>query len=174
MTAVRRTLVRIAIVATLGAASLGCPHEDQFDGAVYHNGRLSFRAGPIPSTWQRLKMDGPLLAFHDTTSNGSVDVYAKCGEDRLDTSLLALRTQLLIGFTETNFREEKVVPFDDREALRTVIDAKLDGVPMSLDIYVYKKNGCVYDLVYVARPQRFDSGVQSFESFVAGFSALGG
>ena len=160
--------------ASIAFGVLGCPHEDQFDGAVYHAGRLSFRAGPVPSTWKRIDMDGPLLAFHDTQSNGSVDVYAKCGEDRLDTSLIALRTQLLIGFTETNFKDEKVVPFDKREALRTVMDAKLDGVPMSLDIYVYKKNGCVYDIVYVARPQNFDQGVQAFESFVAGFAALGG
>ena len=169
-----RRFAPFAVVVACACALLGCPHEDQFDGTVYHAGRLSFRAGPVPSTWKRLDIDGPLLAFHDTTSNGSIDVNAKCGEDQLDTSLIALRTQLLIGFTETNFREEKVVPFDRREALRTVLDAKLDGVPMSLDIYVYKKNGCVYDIVYVARPQRFDQGLDAFESFVAGFSALGG
>ena len=37
-----------------------------------------------------------------------------------------------------------------------MLRAKLDGVPMSYDIFVEKKNGCVYDLVYVGRPDAFD------------------
>lgn len=168
-----RALAVVALIFASSIGSIGCPHTDEFDGTIFHAGRLSFRAGPVSSSWERVQLDGPLLTFHDRASNGSIDVYAKCGEDRLDTSLVALRTQLLIGFTERTFREEKVVPFDRREALHSIVDAKLDGVPVSLDLYVYKKNGCVYDIVYVARPQSFESGVQSFEAFAAGFSAVG-
>ncbi|GAC1357762.1 MAG: hypothetical protein NVSMB47_10840 [Polyangiales bacterium] len=173
MTAGLRTL--LALVVLSGAPfALGCPHPDAFDGHVFHDGRRSFRTGPIPASWERLRLDGPLLAFHDGANHGSVDVYAQCGKDALDTSLVALRTQLLIGFTERNLHDEKLVSLDRREALRTVVDAKLDGVPVTLDVFVLKKDGCVYDLVYVASPGAFPSGVQAFESFVAGFEALGG
>ena len=173
MTAGLRTLLAL-LVFFGGPFALGCVHADAFDGRVLHEGRRSFRTGPIPSSWERVRMDGPLLAFHDRASNGVVDVYDQCGKDALDTSLVALRTQLLIGFTERAFRDEQRVQLDRREALRTLVDAKLDGVPMTLDVYVMKKDGCVYDLVYVARPGGFQAGVQAFESFVAGFEALGG
>ena len=46
--------------------------------------------------------------------------------------------------------------------------AKLDGVPMQYDIYVMKKDGCVYDLVYVAPPGRFAAGAADFERFAHG------
>ena len=34
----------------------------------------------------------------------------------------------------------------------------LDGVPMAYDIFVLKKDGCVYDLVYVAPPDAAGQG----------------
>jgi hypothetical protein len=53
--------------------------------------------------------------------------------------------------------------------MHTVLDAKLDGVRMSYDIYVLKKDQCVYDFVYVAEPSRFEQGAPAFEQFVSGF-----
>jgi hypothetical protein len=50
--------------------------------------------------------------------------------------------------------------------------AKLDGVVMSYDIYVLKKDGCVYDFVYVASPDRFGEGTSAFERFVGGIHTL--
>ena len=160
-------LVSVALCAS-------CGHGESFDGQVFHGGRSSFKTGPIPASWERVKLEGPLLAFHDKVTEGSIDVYAQCGKDADDEPLVALTKHLLIGFTERDFKEEKLLPLDGREALHTRVDAKLDGVMMSLDIYVLKKDGCVYDLVYVAYPDRFPRGVDAFGSFVAGFGTVGG
>jgi hypothetical protein len=65
--------------------------------------------------------------------------------------------------------KEETVPFDRREARHTVMKAKLDGVPLVWDAYVMKKNGCVYDMVYVAPPDRFEEGTAAFERFAQGF-----
>ena len=54
--------------------------------------------------------------------------------------------------------EQKIVPFDRREAMHTVAQAKLDGVPMKFAVCVLKKDGCVYDLAYMAAPARFERG----------------
>jgi hypothetical protein len=35
-----------------------------------------------------------------------------------------------------------------------------------------KKDGCVYDLVYIAPPEQFGAGIGAFSRFVDGFSAL--
>ncbi|MGZ3422582.1 MAG: hypothetical protein ACXVEE_32260 [Polyangiales bacterium] len=162
-----------AAVVALCAALLACASGKGWDGRVYHAGRASFRTGPVPASWNRVDVDGAMLAFHDKETGGSMNVFARCGQDGEDVPLSALTKHLLIGFTERQYVEEKVVPMDGREALHTVVNAKLDGVPLSLSIYVLKKNGCVYDLVWVAPPDRFSAGIAGFEAFVAGFGTAG-
>jgi hypothetical protein len=63
-----------------------------------------------------------------------------------------------------------VVPFDGREAMHTMMDAKLDGVPMSYDVWVLKKDGCVYDMLYLAPPNSFERGLSAFNQLVGGFA----
>lgn len=148
--------------------------KEAWDGRVYHAGRASFRAGPIAGSWQKIELEGAMLAFHDAETGGTLEVYGRCGQDGDDVPLLALTNHLLIGFTEREVKSQKVVPLDGREAMHTLVDAKLDGVPMSLSIYVLKKDGCVYDLVYVSPPEKFAAGLASFDAFAAGFSTVGG
>ena len=62
---------------------------------------------------------------------------------------------------------------DGREALHTVMSAKLDGVPKMFDAYVLKKDGCVYDFVNFSEPATFPANRPAFERFVAGFHTLG-
>jgi hypothetical protein len=76
-----------------------------------------------------------------------------------------------MGTTARDFVHEETIPFDAREALHTVLRAKLDGVEMQYDIYVLKKDGCVYDFVYVAPPARFADGAPLFEQFATGIHA---
>jgi hypothetical protein len=85
---------------------------------------------------------------------------------------VSLVQHLLIGFTEREMVTEETIPFDGREARHVVARARLDGVPMMLDLYVMKKDGCVFDMAYVAEPQRFASGQPVFEAFAHGFHTL--
>lgn len=157
----------------LSLALVACGKE-AWDGRVYHAGRASFRTGPVASTWQRAQVAGAMLAFQDGETGGAVNVYGRCGQDGDDVPLVALTNHLLIGFTERDVKSQKVLPLDGREAMHTVVHAKLDGVPMSLSIYVLKKDGCVFDLVWVAPPERFEAGVERFDAFVTGFATVGG
>jgi hypothetical protein len=85
--------------------------------------------------------------------------------------LTALTNHLLLGFTERDVQEQEIVPMDGREALRTHVVARLDGVPRELLFYVMKKDDCVYDLALLAPvgPQ-FERALVEFEPFVAGFT----
>ena len=56
--------------------------------------------------------------------------------------------------------------------MKTVVRAKLDGVPMKFAVWVLKKNGCVYDLAYMASPAHFDRGAPQFDRFVNGFATV--
>ena len=155
---------------------LGCgsAKTGTFEANVYRNGKIAFRLPETPNGWRRVALADASLAFRDDAHAGSVLVNARClsADDR--TPLVALTNHLLIGATERAFVNQATEQMDGREALHTKLKAKWDGVPMSIDVYVLSKDGCVYDFVYFGAPASFDDGASAFEGFVHGFRTLPG
>jgi hypothetical protein len=160
--------MRPAALLPIVLGLLHCSH-GSLRGGVYTDERLSFRIGEVPSTWQRLETDGASLAFRDDQKETSVLLNARCGRADEDVPLPALTRQLFMTFTEREVLEQKTIPMDGREALHTLMRAKLDGVPKVFDVYVLKKDGCVYDFVAVSAPGTFSAIQPLFDRFVAGF-----
>ena len=142
-------------------------------GDVYRGDGLSFRLGEVPPSWVRLDVKNVRLAFRDESAESTVLVNGRCGKDSDDVPLQALTQHLFMMFTERETIEQKVVPLDGREAMHTVLRAKLDGVPKMFDAYVLKKNGCVYDFVVISSPPRFEANRPAFQNFVSGFHTIG-
>lgn len=140
-----------------------------FDGTTYRDGGIGFRVSRPPSGWRPLRGSGAALAFHDVASDATIAVNARCGADAEDVSLATLTNHLFLRFTDRAVLDEQVIPLDARDALHSVVVAKLDGVPQKFSIYVLKKDGCVYDLMYLSRPERFDFGVRAFDDFARSF-----
>jgi hypothetical protein len=160
---------RLPLLLALAAAA--CGHAEAFEDGVLHKGDLTVRLGPVPAQWRRVSLDGADLAFRDDAHAASALFDVHCDRRDGDAPLTALTAQLIMGTTQRDFENQQVVPFDEREALHTTLRAKLDGVPMQYDIYVMKKDGCVYDLVYVALPDSFGAGAPDFERFAKGLHA---
>jgi hypothetical protein len=150
----------------------GCAHADSLDGHVFRKPGVEVKVGAIPRGWRRIDVDGADLAFRDDARYGSVLFDVRCGRRDEDAPLSVLTEHLIMGTTAREFDGQDTVPFDEREALHTLLRAKLDGVPMQYDIYVMKKDGCVYDFVYVAPPGRFAEGAAEFEGFAGGAHAM--
>ncbi len=165
--------MRFALVALLAAACGGAAH-GSFDGGVYRDGPIAFRLPPVPPSWRRIDATDAALAFRDDPHEATVLLNARCRKPDDDTPLVALTNHLLMGSTEREFVSQKPEPFDGREALHTHVKAKWDGVPMELDVFVMKKDGCIYDFVYMAAPAGFAEGSASFEAVVKGFHTLAG
>lgn len=159
-----------ALLAVLLLAFAGC--SGGLNGDVYRGPGFAFRIGPVGPSWQRVPASHAALAYRDEAGGGTVVVNGRCGVDGEDVPLEALTQHLFIRFTERKIVEQKVVPFDHREAMHTVVEAKLDGVPMKFAVWVLKKDGCVYDLAYMAAPARFDRGAVEFDRFVRGFATV--
>jgi hypothetical protein len=162
--------IRLALLWVLLAS---CASSAQFDGRVYKGERLAFEVPPVPTGWRRIDVSDASLAFRDDAHEASILVNGRCGHKDDDTPLVALTKHLIIGTTEREFVSEKLEPLDRREALHTILKAKLDGVLMQYDIFVMKKDGCIYDLVYVSSPDKFADGAPVFEQFARGFRATG-
>ncbi|HEY4014737.1 MAG TPA: hypothetical protein VGM06_15445 [Polyangiaceae bacterium] len=158
-----------AVALALVAA---CAHGESFDDGVLHKGDLSVRVGPLPASWRRIHVDGADLAFRDDAREGSALFDVRCAQRDDDAPLSVLTDHLIMGTTDRDVESQETIPFDGREAMRTVVRAKLDGVPMQYDIYVMKKDGCLYDIVYVAPPARFADGAKDFEQFSLGVHSL--
>jgi hypothetical protein len=141
-------------------------------GDVYRGDGLVFRVGEIPPTWTRVSVTHARLAFRDEAAEASVLVNARCNKDGDDVPLLALTKHLFMSFTDKDQLEQQIIPMDGREAMHTVLSAKLDGVPKMFDAFVLKKDDCVYDFVCISAPARFEANRAVFARFVAGFHTL--
>jgi hypothetical protein len=159
-----RASVALSLILLSGCASSG------FDGHVYRSAELSFRVGPVPSSWRSVSVEGTRLAFRDDEDSATIQVNGRCGVDGDDVPLEALTHHLFLHFTARNMLKQERVELDGRAALRSELSAELDGVPFQYLVYVLKKDGCVYDFIHVSQHAR---GRVEFERFVRGFRTLG-
>jgi hypothetical protein len=167
-----RNLCWLALVAAAAAGSLASACGPSFDGTLYRTKEFAFRVPAAPASWQRLQAEGVSLAFRDEASGATIAISGRCGKDADDVPLASLTQHLFLQFTEREVLSQEVVPFDRREAMHTVLAAKLDGVPRKFDIWVLKKDGCVYDMDFIGDPARFDGAVGEFRKFVSGFATV--
>jgi hypothetical protein len=141
-----------------------------FDGKVYRGSDVSFRVGPLESDWRRIDVDGALLAFRDDESGATIAMNGRCGLDGDDVPLHALTHHLFLNFTKRRVESQQAVTLDGREALRTELSADLDGVSKQFVVYVLKKDGCVYDFLWIGADGSPQASAAEFQQFVQGFS----
>jgi hypothetical protein len=169
-----RALPMSFLVAAIGCGSA----PPRLEAGVYREGPVAFRIGDVPTDWHPVRVEGATLAFRDEPHLASILLDGRCYRKDDDVPLVALTDHLLMGTTGREIFSQETVPFDEREAMHTRLRAKLDGVPMDYDIFVLKKDGCVYDFVYVADPRKgtseeSESGKGAFERFTSTFHTLG-
>ncbi len=149
-------------------AATGCGAPG-LQGNIYRGDGFAFRVQPA-GQWTPIDAEGAALAYRDEANHGTVLINARCGPDGDDVPLLALTNHLFLQFTDEQIEIQEVVSFDGREAMHTVMTAKLDGVLLSYDAWVLKKDDCVYDLVYAAPPSEFAGGRPAFAEMVGSFT----
>ena len=177
----RHTLLRgsgLLALAFAGVAAVtcagACAATPTFDGSLYRGRDVAFRLSPLPSTWHRVSLAAADLTFRDDSHDASILINSRCSSSDRDAPLLSLTEHLIIGTTGRHIVREETLPFDAREARHTVLEARLDGVPMAYDIFVLKKDGCVFDFVYVTPPGAGPAGATEFDHFVQGFHTVPG
>jgi hypothetical protein len=161
-----RNLAPLLLCALCACAS------NAFDGRVYRAGAVAFELEHVPNHWRRLDASDTLLGFRDDEAASTIAINGRCGKDADDVPLVSLTQHLFLQFTEREIAEQRVIELAGREALHSEISAKLDGVRKHFLVVVLKKDGCVYDFLYVAAQAPSDDERATFERFVQGFSTL--
>jgi hypothetical protein len=161
-------------VVVFAVAVAGCAHAPRghFDAQSRQicSRDICYRVGALAADWRLVHQEGAAVGFFSDSVGGVIEANATCRDDADAAPLSALTRQLLIGYTERRIDAQETVPLAGREALRTRATAKLDGVPMALDLYVLKRNGCIFDLSYAAPPHGWARGEPDFARFVDGFA----
>src|SRR5439155_2962091 len=131
---------------------LGCAHS-RYDAAERRlcSRDMCYRTGELPG-WQLIRHKGGEIAFFQEHFDAVAQANATCRDDAEAASLEVLMNHLLIGYTEVQVHQNERVRLDGREALHDLVEARLDGVPVLLDLYVLKRNGCIFDLSLAAPP----------------------
>lgn len=113
--------------------------------------------------WRNVSIKEADAAWVSEADDSSLLVNSLC-QNSDDIPLLALTNHLLIGMTEQTVVSQKTMPWSGREALESIISAKVDGVSRRFRIFVFKKNGCVYDVILASSPNNFDAHEKAYEA----------
>jgi hypothetical protein len=146
----------------------------------------SYRVGLPGPAWEVMRDKGLQVAWRHSTDSSVIQVYGEC-EQHGDSDLEDFTDHQRIDYSAWKIVEEPTGDLDakgrprmrrmqyyttiaEREALRTTVRANLDGVDIMIEYVVLKKDGCLFDLTYIARPQTFDQHVGDFQRVIDGFA----
>jgi hypothetical protein len=158
-----RACALVVVLALVGCAG-------SLRDGVFRKDLIAYRVrAPEAPVFQPVSFADNDLAWAAMGSSHLLAVNAVCrGHD--DAPLEVLTRHLLFGLTERERLAQALEVVDGREALRSVWRAKLDGVPVELELVVLKKNGCVHDFTYVSPPGGRAVHEAAFAALVAGFA----
>lgn len=136
-------------------------------GGMFTGHGVSYRVVEPAGPWRPMGFEDNDLAWVSPQGH-VISINATCTGHE-DPQLEVLTNHLVIGFTDREWVSKKKIQLDGRDALRSLVRAKLDGVSRSLDLVVLKKNGCVHDFSYIS-PAGLEAEHQAeFDALVAGF-----
>jgi hypothetical protein len=163
---------RLVVAAALAAGCAAKLPPGHWDASARRlcAGHVCYVVGPLDGNWRMVHLQSAGAGWFNNVAGAIIESNATCRDDAEAAPLKALTRELLVGYTERQFLDEQLVRMQAREALRTQLIARLDGVPMRLEIYVLRRNGCVFDLAYAAPPRSFAVAEPDFARFVAGFA----
>lgn len=169
----RRAGLSLMFVAGFLAACIHLPRS--FHALHYQNQRVYldknhyYQVGPLSKEWRKLSRQEPGIVFKHGPTGATLATAAVCGAAFEDLPLAMLTRHLFAGLDQVTKQSEERWVLSGRGALYTEAEARLDGVPVTLQIVVTQKNRCQFDFWLVA-PAGTGEGVrQDFLAFVKGF-----
>ena len=140
---------------------LGCAGPSGLKQGVYQDAQVRYRVVSPGAAWKPVRLQTADLSWFQPTTGSTLLVNSNCKGVK-DVPLHSLTQHLLIGMTEKKIRSQEIIPFSNREALETEAQSKVDGVPHRMKMLVFKKDGCVYDLVFTAHPNFYEEDLAAY------------
>ena len=107
------------------------------------------------------------VAFQSKTTSSIISLNSACRPGGDQRSLKEISRLLFLGLSQSSAPEEQTLEVERVPALQTTVEGRLNNEPVRLRTVVLRKGECVYDLMYVARPEQFDKQLGDFTHFVS-------
>lgn len=161
----------LVVLSLLAGCSGWVGHGDTYfrkrERGVHHEATYSF-GSPGPG-WSPLAQKGTQVAWFNEGLGAAIVLDSQC-ERHGDSTLEQFADHLRIDFREWEVLSQEHTTLVERDAVRSVVVASIDGVVKTqMELLVVKKNGCLFDLEYIAPPRSFERGRSAFAQVVAGF-----
>jgi len=125
----------------------------------------------LPAGAWRVSTDGRAdLELARTGSPAGILAHATCEGKPPERPLPVLARHLTFGLEGRKLVEREEVTVAGRSGIRLLLEGRLDGIPVTVEAFVLKGEGCVYDLLYVAPPAEFAASQREFRDFVGSFA----
>ena len=146
----------------------GCVSVGMNQTPTRHATGLQFEAPLSPYEKTSAKdVDG---AWRNSKTGSFITFLSECSEAS-DPTLESVRNEVIRGVTDVQIHRSETTTYQAREALRTVVVGRVDGVSSTVDLLIFKRNGCTYVLNLVALPQSYAPDLPPFDRFIREFKA---
>jgi hypothetical protein len=114
------------------------------------------------------------VAYQSQKTSSVISLNSACRNGKeapegksVQEDLRSLTDVLLLGASDVTLRDERPLTLQSTPALQTTIQGKMNGEKVMIQTVVLRRKTCIYDLLYIARPQTFAAGESTFTHFVA-------
>lgn len=173
--AAARAAFNFALPLALGLLASGCSlfignvkpvDEKSDDYSIMDLSRFNPDWTRLPTEKDPARTDITDLGYRSQMSGAIVSLNSGCRASRDTTQPLEeLSRQLLLGIDDIEGREDKTYSLSGQPALETTLQGRMNSKLVKLRTIVVKKDGCVFDLMYLARPDRFAEKESDFSRF---------
>jgi len=180
-------LALLLVVVTLVGAASGCAtvRRGSWQGSWWvqsiqiedPDGRgrtveVRYETGDLGSGWSTASAPPGDFAFYNRDLTATVYADTSCGKKYQDAPLTVLSNHLTMGFEEVKVVEQTTLELSGRAGLERLSAGAIDGVSIRVGTSVIKKGPCVFDLVVISGPNRFDDALTDYRRFRDGFDAV--
>ncbi len=108
------------------------------------------------------------MAFQSKKTGAIISLNTSCREGRAQISdLRPFLNELLLGISDVTERTEVPTRLSGTPALEGKIAGNMGGQATKIRAIVLSKEECVYDLMYISRPNRFPVHEADFNRFIS-------
>lgn len=107
-------------------------------------------------------------SWRNTKDGSTISYFSDCS-DPTDPSLQNIFKGVISSIDDVTVIESSEITFNQRAALHSTVEGKVDGVIARFELLLFKKNSCNYILTYTAIPSAFGTNQKIFKKFVNGF-----
>ena len=122
------------------------------------------------SPFKEIKATNADKTWLSSRTGNTISFLSECG-NTADPSLQTLEAESLSAVGKINTISSRIYDFNGRAARNSVSSGEVDGVPVQLELLVFKKNGCNYTLSYGGVMKQYDAEHKIFEDFKQNFKA---